>query len=495
MSNYVVPLNFDVTLYGKLEPFNESLSKCRVRIFYRGLNRNRTYISEDFANQLISSLPYTPIKGIFNEEEEDFEGHGDKNEEGRIYGIVMAEPNFAWEEHLDEDGVKRTYACADVLLYTALYSEAKLIVGSHQSMEINPHTFEGEWKVWEDGLPYYEFKKGSLFGLQILGAATEPCFEGAAFYYNLVKDDLQVLIDYVKQISKKGDEDNMDIETLFRLSDRDKERAIFKALNPDVKEYSDIKYYIEAIYDDYALCLEKETESFIRVYYTKNDETDEITLGAKKKCKIVDVTESEAMALEHIKSAGNGSYEAAVNEYSEKMKSLEDKCSECENSLKTAEEALETEKQNFSNLQAEKENLESQLQEKTVALDEAAQNYAALDAEKVKLESEKNDLINENNELTSFKKGIEKEQKEEILFKYAQHLTDSIIEKLKSSIEDYSVNEFKKEVCTAAVENDVSIFNNGNPSTSYYYTGNTSDSKNMSGIERLLEKHKNGGSK
>ena len=39
----------------------------------------------------------------------------------------MADPNFAWEEHEDCDGVVRKYACADVLLYTALYSEAKLI--------------------------------------------------------------------------------------------------------------------------------------------------------------------------------------------------------------------------------------------------------------------------------------------------------------------------------------------------------------------------------
>jgi hypothetical protein len=42
----------------------------------------------------------------------------------------MAEPNFAWEDHLDSDGVTRTYACADVILYTALYNEAKMIPGS-----------------------------------------------------------------------------------------------------------------------------------------------------------------------------------------------------------------------------------------------------------------------------------------------------------------------------------------------------------------------------
>ena len=51
----------DVTLYGNAEEITPTLSKCRVRIFYKGLNRNRTYISDDFANQLIASLPYTPV--------------------------------------------------------------------------------------------------------------------------------------------------------------------------------------------------------------------------------------------------------------------------------------------------------------------------------------------------------------------------------------------------------------------------------------------------
>jgi hypothetical protein len=40
----------DVTLYGKVEQLTDTLSKCRVRIFYKGFNRNRTFISDSFAN-------------------------------------------------------------------------------------------------------------------------------------------------------------------------------------------------------------------------------------------------------------------------------------------------------------------------------------------------------------------------------------------------------------------------------------------------------------
>ena len=56
--------SLDATLYTNLEPLTPTMSKGRVRIFYTGLNRNRTYISEDFANQLISSLPYSLIRDI-----------------------------------------------------------------------------------------------------------------------------------------------------------------------------------------------------------------------------------------------------------------------------------------------------------------------------------------------------------------------------------------------------------------------------------------------
>ena len=96
----------------------------------------------------------------------DFGDHGENNSDGRIYGLVAAEPNFAWEDHIDPDGEVRQYACADVVYYTALYPEAKLIAGSSQSMEIWRGNLEGEWKIWpDDGEPYYHFYKGCLLGL------------------------------------------------------------------------------------------------------------------------------------------------------------------------------------------------------------------------------------------------------------------------------------------------------------------------------------------
>jgi hypothetical protein len=68
--------DFPVTVYGNLEKFNETISKGRCRIFYKGGNRNGTFITDEFAEKLLSSIPYTPVKGIFEEDEGDYTDHG-----------------------------------------------------------------------------------------------------------------------------------------------------------------------------------------------------------------------------------------------------------------------------------------------------------------------------------------------------------------------------------------------------------------------------------
>ena len=181
MNNSTIDMNFPITVYGNLEKFTDVMSLGRCRIFYKYGNRNGTYITDEFAEQLIKTLPYTPVKGIFDEEEGDYTDHGEKRSDGRIYGIVPAEPNVSWEEHEDEDGVVRTYACVDVLIYTGIYKEANEIIGKGQSMEIYTPSIKGDWKII-NGKKYFVFSEGVFLGLQALGDSVEPCFEGAAFF-------------------------------------------------------------------------------------------------------------------------------------------------------------------------------------------------------------------------------------------------------------------------------------------------------------------------
>ena len=67
---------FPVSIYGKLEKFTDTISRARVRIFYKGLNRNSTYITEEFAEKLVNTLSYAPVKGIYDSEDSDYTDHG-----------------------------------------------------------------------------------------------------------------------------------------------------------------------------------------------------------------------------------------------------------------------------------------------------------------------------------------------------------------------------------------------------------------------------------
>ena len=47
---------FPVTVYGNFEQYSKTISKARCRIFYKGANRNGTYITDEFAEKLLSTI-------------------------------------------------------------------------------------------------------------------------------------------------------------------------------------------------------------------------------------------------------------------------------------------------------------------------------------------------------------------------------------------------------------------------------------------------------
>lgn len=438
-----IPTTLDVSLYGNLETLTDTLSKCRVRIFYKGMNRNRTFISEDFANQLINSLPYTPVKGIFDKEKVDYQDHGEDNTDGRVYGVVMAEPNFAWEAFEDEDGVTRTYACADVLLFTGLYPEARLVPGESQSMEIFRNTLKGEWRIWKsDGMPYYHFLEGSLVGLQVLGQETEPCFEGAAFF-NLYKD-VKEMVDYIKTFSKKEDE--------------------------EMTSEEEVKETVETAAEEFTV---EETE-------TTTEETAIEEAPVEEPVEEVAAENFVEETTEEVPTE-NSIEEAAEEESVEETDSFS---VEEKNSLEEKITALESEKTAF----------ESKIAELEASLTAANEKISAFESEKNVLESQFSDIKSENESLNAFKKTVETEKKEEILTKYEEHLSESAVAAFKDSIDNYSVEDFKKEVCTAAVESDPTIFSR-EKEPMFFKGENTGSEKGESGIMRLLNNYKYGGNK
>lgn len=199
------PNTFEVSVFQEPTQISPTLSKSRVRIFYKGLNRNSSYITEPVAEKLLATLPYAPVKGIY--EETDYTDHGARPIEGKAYGFIPNPANIAWEEHEDRDGIVRTYACADVILWTGLYEEASQIVGSPQSMELYPPLSKGEWRR-SNGQEVFFFEDAAFLGLQVLGQDVEPAFEGAGFFNKQEEEHLTTLYTFYESLKGLFEKEN-----------------------------------------------------------------------------------------------------------------------------------------------------------------------------------------------------------------------------------------------------------------------------------------------
>lgn len=417
---------FPVTVYGNLEKYNDVTSKARCRIFYKYGNRNGTYITDEFAEKLLSTIAYAPVKGIF--EYDDYTDHGTRRSEGRIYGIVPENYNLTWEAHIDEDGIERTYACVDVIIFTALYKEANDIVGKSQSMELYEPSLQYHKQIIE-GQQYIVFDAGCFLGLQVLGDEVEPCFEGAAFFS--LRENIEQAISKIQELTntftKKGGKEEVKVN--FKLSDGDKYEQIFDLLNTNFNEEGNwtVTYGIGEIYDDYALVYNLETKEVFRAYYQKGEDT--VTLGDMKKVYIIDITEEEKVTVDTLRRLNGETYEKVepvlenAKENFEKISELEGKKVELENSVST----LNTEK--------------SALEEKF--------NLS---------QGENETLKNEIEALKSYKLGIENEQKESILSEYENQLSDEILNSYKEKINEYSVIDLDKELAYELKKANISAF-------------------------------------
>jgi predicted nuclease with TOPRIM domain len=468
--------NFPITVYGKKEKFSDTISKGRCKVFYKGRNRNGTYITPEFAEKLIASAPYTPVKGIYDIDGEDYTDHGQKRSEGRIYGVVPADPNFAWEKHLDADGVEREYACFDVLYYTALYKEAGEISGKSESMELYRQTLKGDWKII-DGKKTYVFTDGCFLGLQALGDDVEPCFEGASFYSreNETESNILALLEkYEKrtdlfQNHEQGGNDTMP-SINFKVSDGQKFEFLFNLLNPNFNEAGGwiIDYAICEVYDEYAIARNYAEGTFERIYYKKDDENDSLEITNRERCYIVDVNEAEKNALNNIKGestyveveANIAAAAVAAEETATTLASLNVTVEELNgtieglnaqiSSLNESNENLTTANSEYSTKVGE---LEETISTLTTERDEAQSNFDNANARIAEFENTVNELNNsltamteERDGLATYKKEIEDNAKLAVINGYADQLPEEVIEAYTNNIDNYTIEDLDKEL-------------------------------------------------
>lgn len=390
------PTNFVATVYGNLTPLNNSaFSKARLKIFYKGLNRNGSYITDEVAEKLLATLPGTPIVGYFRGESDDFDGHITP-EENKAYGFVPESMNFNWEMSLDPDGVYRTYACTDVVLWTGRYPIASRIVGKSHSMELNPDTIKGEWVETEDYGYVFQFEYAEFFGLCVLGDEFEPCFEGSSFYElnnktTELKDNLKEMFSLYKQ-----ELDTADIQTGGQqMEDDNKDLIAEEELEKD------------------NLPAEGEEVS------TKPEEGEEETTNPEAD------NDSEETETESEESEENQEEEESEDEEESEEEDKED----------SEEEENEEESEEEEDEGSEQPDLNSQLAEKDAEI-------ASLKAQLEELNTYKNQKV--------------KEEKEQVIEAYSKKLTEEEVNDFKNRIDEYeSAIELKKEIALCILDKEV----------------------------------------
>ena len=176
---------------------NPLMSKCEIKVFYIGANRNHTFITEEVAAEIGKTLRGAPIVGYYRDSKEDFTDHGEKiiiDDEGIKfecqtvpYGFVAPDAKVWFQNFEDNDGMGNTvvhkYLMTTGYLWTDQFSESSLPVeeGRPQSMEFQKESVQGHWETnYDNGMDFFIINDAIIQKICILGDDVEPCFEGAS---------------------------------------------------------------------------------------------------------------------------------------------------------------------------------------------------------------------------------------------------------------------------------------------------------------------------
>lgn len=179
------------------DAINPGISRCEIKVFYLGENRNHSYIDKNVAIQMANSLPGTPIVGAYRQDIEDFGDHGEviHIEDGEItfscktipYGFVAPDAQVWFQKFIDTDEfgneIEREYLMTTGYLWTDQYPEVMQCIteGKGQSMELDGRTLDGHWATNNNtGIEFFIINDAIFTKLCILGDDVEPCFEGAS---------------------------------------------------------------------------------------------------------------------------------------------------------------------------------------------------------------------------------------------------------------------------------------------------------------------------
>ena len=259
----------------------ENFSRGKLKVFYKGETADHRYFSEAFSQELIKTLPYTPIVSYYDEEKDDFVGHAT---EQQVLGIV--DPCIAPSFEKDENGIE--WCVCDVVLYTERPDKvgdlAQKIVGHKQSLELDPNTVK--YIINYDEKMHFknvEFTAGKFVGVSVLGNDQKPAFTGSEFFTcnSQFEDKMKILREYCES---KHDQlaggNEMNLQEFMKLSWGDISLKVAESI---CQEYGNEWYTCMVdMYEDSAIVrfysYLDSTNKLMRVQYSI-DENGNVILG------------------------------------------------------------------------------------------------------------------------------------------------------------------------------------------------------------------------
>ena len=460
-----------------ITPLNPLISKCQIKVCYVGdePNRNRSVITKEVAKQMANSLPGCPIVGFYNEEKGDFEEHNriidisngkfEIKDTTRPYGFVDLGAKVWFQKFLDDGMNEREYMMTEGWLWTGQYPECQRILknGNNQSMELDENTINAHWSKDGNGEPqFFIINEAIISKLCTLGENNEPCFEGANIGAPVIqfafadgfKEQIFSMMNELKELLNKGGEK---VFTRYAVEIGD---ALWTAL------YS----HVEGTYGIESVC-EDEGQKLFAVL-TADEKYYRLDFSVAEDGSVVFA--AEVVELEGYTPAEEPQFDAdAVAEYA-KSKKEEKKPEEDEDDDKKPEDGdeekcpkcgkpkSECECEDEDDDDDEDEKKKKQGKKEKYNLDEIQEyvelsnNYSALEANYSAAQTRISELEGQLAELTTFKKSIEKAEKEKMIASFYM-LSDEDKKDVIENIDNYSLNDIEAKLSILCVRNKVSF--------------------------------------
>ena len=442
---------FSVDLLGTPNKINSVFSMGRARIFYKGINRNRSIIDGDVADQLASTIPGTPVIGTYNYETNDFEGH---EENPSAFGFIPLDPHPTWVTENDKE-----YLEVDVVIWDGRFEEAQDILTNekHLSMELNPRTMKGTFER-KGSTTYYRVTYAEFAGITVLGDDVEPCFEDAQFitaFSNMVSAYALFIEETQRNI--EGGNDVMD--------------NINEIVEPEVTT--------DAVVE------EVETEVVEETVEVETTETVAETEAEVEEVEVEEEVAEETEIVETVEAPEAVEFECNEDDKS-KCEAEEETCEKCGKNPCVCESSLDEEDKEEE--ADEKDDEEEDKEDEEDKKDYQAL-YAELSAKYESLETKYDEALNSLNKYT-------KKEKLEIINKFSTKLeSEELIEKLTNEVDNYSLEEIKTELGHALVEQmsaEEDVAEETSPEANFSLNINIADNNLGNTAWDLVKRHKQG---